>query len=447
MPNTLTLFKLPLVNEDRPTAIQQLLSQPRKITAAFINAHCVNTAAKDKKYTSALRQADFLLPDGAGISLAAKMTGRKLVENLNGTDLCEPFCRAAAAQGKSIFLLGAKPGIASDAADNLIRKIPGLRIAGVQHGFFAKQQTDRVIEEINASGADIVMVAMGVPMQELWIQENRDALNAGVIMGVGALFDFVAGHVQRAPTLIRKAKLEWAWRLALEPRRMFKRYVLGNPAFVGRAILNAKISAPASRPAMTVSKRALDITVSLAALLALSPVLAATMLSIKATSRGAVFFYQERVGHRGERFKMIKFRSMYQDAEARRADLLAQSERDGVCFKMKHDPRVTRIGRFIRRYSIDELPQLWNVLRGDMSLVGPRPALPSEVAAYPTGALRRLDAIPGITGIWQVSGRAEISFDRMIAMDVAYLKSRSILLDILLLGLTARAVFSGRGAY
>jgi len=198
---------------------------------------------------------------------------------------------------------------------------------------------------------------------------------------------------------------------------------------------------------MTLSKRLLDITVSSAALLVLSPVFAATMLSIKGTSRGSVFFHQERVGHRGERFKMIKFRSMYIDAEARRTELLAQSQREGVCFKMKDDPRVTRVGRFIRRYSIDELPQLWNVLRGDMSLVGPRPALPSEVAAYPTGALRRLDAIPGITGIWQVSGRAEISFDRMVAMDIAYLRSKSLSLDLVLLALTARAVFSGKGAY
>lgn len=447
MDKTLTVFGLPLLNADRPSAIKQLLETPGKVTAAFVNAHCVNVAANDKQYAYALRQADFLLPDGAGIGLAARMTGQKFVENLNGTDLCLPLCQEAALRGKSIYLLGSRPGVASDAADQLIRKVPGLRIAGVQHGFFGEDETDDVIAEINASDADIVLVAMGVPAQDLWVHTNRDALNAGLVMGVGALLDFMAGNIKRAPAFLRKAKLEWAWRLGLEPRRMFKRYVLGNPAFVGRAMLNAKATYGGPIPAMTLSKRALDITVSSAALLVFSPILAATMLSIKATSGGSILFHQERVGHRGEPFKMIKFRSMYEDAEARRVDLIAQSERDGVCFKMKDDPRVTRIGRFIRRYSIDELPQLWNVLRGDMSLVGPRPALPSEVAVYPTGALRRLDAVPGITGIWQVSGRAEVSFDRMIEMDVAYLRSKSMSLDLMLLALTARAVFSGKGAY
>lgn len=447
MSNAITLFGLPLLNTDRPTAIKHLFEQSGKITAAFVNAHCINVAASDKNYARALRRADVLLPDGAGMGLAAKMIGRKFVENLNGTDLCEPLCKEAAARGKSVFLLGAKPGIASDAADNLIRKIPGLRIAGVHHGYFGKDETDDIIAKINASRADIVMVAMGVPMQDLWIYQNRITLDANLVMGVGALFDFVAENIKRAPLAVRRAKMEWVWRLGLEPRRMFKRYVLGNPAFVGRAAINARSSHVLTRPAMTTSKRALDISLASFGLLTLSPLLAVTMLAIKMNSRGPIFFRQERVGYQGNRFKIIKLRSMYEGAEARRGDLLARNERDGACFKMKDDPRVTRIGRFIRRYSIDELPQLWNVLRGEMSLVGPRPALPAEVAAYPTSALRRLDAIPGITGIWQVSGRAEVGFDRMVAMDIAYLRSKSLSLDLLLLAMTARAILFGKGAY
>jgi lipopolysaccharide/colanic/teichoic acid biosynthesis glycosyltransferase len=144
---------------------------------------------------------------------------------------------------------------------------------------------------------------------------------------------------------------------------------------------------------------------------------------------------------------MIKFRSMHTDAEERRATLLAQSDRDGVCFKSRHDPRVTRVGRLLRRASLDELPQLFNVLRGDMAMVGPRPGLPEEVAAYPARAMARLAVKPGITGIWQVSGRADVGFEQMIDMDLAYVRSRSLLLDLMLMALTVRAVVGGRGAY
>lgn len=444
---TLKLFGLTLLNTDRVTAARQLLERSGKTTVAFLNAHCVNTAYADTTYRKALRLADIILPDGAGISLAARLTGTRLRDNLNGTDLCLPLCHEAARRGKSLYLLGAAPGVAEEAARNLMLQVPGLRVVGTRDGYFEPSETETVIAEINATGADIVMVAMGVPLQDVWLHQHRDALDAPLALGVGALFDFNAGRVRRAPRPVRAARVEWLWRLGLEPRRMFSRYVLGNPLFVARAVAHAARNRARTRPAMPLSKRLLDQSVAAVALLALSPVFIGTALAIKATSRGPVFFRQTRIGYRGEGFQMIKFRSMYTDAETRRAALLSQSERDGVCFKMRHDPRITSVGRFIRRFSIDELPQLINVLRGDMSLVGPRPALPSEVAQYPAPALRRLNAVPGITGIWQVSGRAEIGFERMVAMDVTYLRSKTLLLDLILLALTARAVVSGRGAY
>jgi lipopolysaccharide/colanic/teichoic acid biosynthesis glycosyltransferase len=144
---------------------------------------------------------------------------------------------------------------------------------------------------------------------------------------------------------------------------------------------------------------------------------------------------------------MIKFRSMVTDAETLRDDVLAQSDREGICFKSKSDPRITRVGSFIRRASIDEFPQILNVLRGQMAIVGPRPALPCEVDAYPQRAFCRLAVRPGITGVWQVSGRADVGFDQMVEMDLAYAKSRNILLDLILIGMTFRAVFTGRGAH
>jgi len=461
MTQTLPLFGYRLVNSDQGTAVAALLDRPGRTTAAFMNAHCANVAARDELYKRALKAADFILPDGSGISLAAKLVGRRFKANLNGTDLCAPLCEAAAHRGLPIFLLGGKPGIAERAADNLRAKMPSLQIAGTHDGYFDETRSEEVVEAINASGAAIVLVAMGVPRQETWIYRHRPALKPQLVMGVGALLDFEAGAVSRAPKALRARGLEWTWRLAIEPRRMAARYLLGNPEFVGRAVAHAlatrasRLARPTPRTgasvgnsvAMPRSKRLLDIAIASSALLMLSPVFAAAALAVKLSSRGPVLFHQNRVGLDGKHFGMIKFRSMHVDAEARKTALLAQSERDGVCFKMKNDPRLTPVGGFIRRFSIDELPQLWNVLRGDMSIVGPRPALPEEVAAYPGSALRRLQAVPGITGIWQVSGRAEIGFQRMVAMDVSYIRTKSLLLDLLIIGRTAQAVFGGKGAY
>lgn len=195
-------------------------------------------------------------------------------------------------------------------------------------------------------------------------------------------------------------------------------------------------------------KRVLDVVGAAVLAVVLSPLLALVMLAIRLDSPGPVFFAQERVGRHGHRFRIFKFRSMYVDAEERKAALLAQNEMEGgVVFKMKDDPRITRVGRFIRRGSIDELPQLWNVLKGDMSLVGPRPPLPSEVADYTPEDRRRLEVVPGITCIWQVSGRSEIPFHQQVELDVAYIESQSLWLDLSLLLRTIPAVLLGKGAY
>ncbi len=195
-------------------------------------------------------------------------------------------------------------------------------------------------------------------------------------------------------------------------------------------------------------KRVLDLTLILLALPVLLPVFALLALLVRVTSRGPVFFVQTRIGRGGVPFGMVKFRSMVPEAEALRAGLLAQSDREGLCFKSRGDPRVTGFGRFLRRSSLDELPQLINVWKGEMSLVGPRPALPEEVAAYPARACRRLEAVPGITGPWQVAGRAELGFDEMVTLDLAYIDgARGLRGDLALLAQTLRAVISGRGAY
>jgi exopolysaccharide biosynthesis polyprenyl glycosylphosphotransferase len=193
------------------------------------------------------------------------------------------------------------------------------------------------------------------------------------------------------------------------------------------------------------AKRGMDLGLTLLGLLAVLPLLALVAVAIKLDTRGPVFFVQTRVGKDGRTFGMVKFRSMVVNAETLLSGLAG--DRDGLCFKAKDDPRITRVGRILRRTSLDELPQLWNVLRGEMSLVGPRPALPAEVAAYPAHARERLAVLPGITGLWQVSGRADISFDDMIALDVDYVRHPSLRRDLGILLRTVRVVLDGRGAY
>jgi exopolysaccharide biosynthesis polyprenyl glycosylphosphotransferase len=193
-------------------------------------------------------------------------------------------------------------------------------------------------------------------------------------------------------------------------------------------------------------KRLFDIVSSAAALWLLLPLFAVVALLVKVTSRGPVLFKQERVGLHGRRFNMLKFRSMVVNAEELKASLAKLNEQSGPVFKMRRDPRVTWIGRFIRKYSIDELPQLINVLRGDMSVVGPRPPVPSEVVKYEAWQLRRLCVRPGLTCLWQVSGRNQISFEDWMYLDMQYIDHWSLRQDLNLIFRTLPVVFLGRGA-
>lgn len=200
---------------------------------------------------------------------------------------------------------------------------------------------------------------------------------------------------------------------------------------------------------LAVLKRLLDLLVVIPAIVLLLPLFAVVALAIRLYDGGPVLFWQRRVGLHGREFPFPKFRSMVVDAEAVRAriEALNQHGSDGVTFKMKRDPRITPVGRIIRRFSIDELPQIWCVLRGDMSIVGPRPPLPKEVARYSIVDRYRLSVKPGLTCIWQVNGRSEIPFEQQVEMDLAYIRERSITKDAKLIAKTVPAVVKGRGAY
>ena len=478
-PDTIKMLGLTLRNTDMNEALDWVFERARGTrpsTLSFVNPDCLNLAFIHADYKEILQRSDRVLPDGIGIHVACRMKKLRLRANLNGTDMFPRLCQRAAENGTSIYLLGAKPDIARAAADAMVARYPGLRIAGTRHGYFSEEQSSDIIHEINNSGADILCVAMGAPHQERWLSKHGTDLTPPLRMGVGGLFDYYSGRIRRAPQWVREIGMEWVWRIAMEPRRLWKRYVIGNPLFLYRvyryndpaqltpAVIQSalernragrKVSAASKRilrrafyATGAAIKRTMDFTAAAIAIVLLSPILLLLCLAIKLESPGAIFFSQTRIGAGGEPFRMWKFRSMYQDAEARKAALMAENEmQGGVIFKMKDDPRITRIGKFIRRASIDELPQLWNVLIGDMSLVGPRPPVPSEVAEYTLSDRRRLHVKPGITCIWQVSGRSTIPFDQQVELDVDYMHTQSVWTDVKLLFKTLPAVFKGTGAY
>jgi exopolysaccharide biosynthesis polyprenyl glycosylphosphotransferase len=195
-----------------------------------------------------------------------------------------------------------------------------------------------------------------------------------------------------------------------------------------------------------VAKRLFDCVLASVLLVLSAPLWVAAAALIRLTSPGPILFRQRRCGRWGREFTCYKFRTMFEGAELTRRQLEALNEVDGPVFKIRDDPRVTRVGRFLRRSSIDELPQLWNVLRGDMSIVGPRPPLPEEVARYRPRDLQRLAVTPGLTCLWQIKGRSQIKFDEWVRLDLEYIRRRSLWLDFVIVLRTIPAVLSGRGA-
>jgi len=486
------VFGIRILNSTMPCVldgIEETLATGRQTTIAFVNADCLNKCFSDMRYHRTLQEMHQVYPDGIGVRLAAQMFGNGVEDNINGTDLFPQLCARLAAGSCGIFLLGARAGVARVAADNMLSRYPGLVISGCHHGYFSADEEGDVIRKINKSGAAVVLVAFGAPRQEIWLSENHGRLQASVLIGVGGLFDFYSGAVKRAPVWLREVGLEWAWRLLQEPGRMWRRYVIGNPLFLYRvwrqkrnngAIARSMKITPTEEAQMikyfgnldhaaalrhrlirarqaywnwlragaVVLKRMVDIIAASLLLVLLAPLFLLVIVLIRIESPGPAFFSQIRVGERGSLFRLWKFRSMYIDAEKQRAELDATNEMPGgVIFKIKRDPRITRLGCFIRKLSIDELPQLWNVLTGDMSLVGPRPALESEVERYSIRARVRLLAKPGLTCIWQVSGRSDIPFSEQVVLDEDYLYCQSLATDLKLLLQTIPAVLGGKGAY
>lgn len=211
----------------------------------FANAHTMNLWFKNADLRKALAASDLMLADGSGVLWGSKLVGKALTHNLNGTDLVPALCQRGASKGLNVYLLGAKPGVAEDVARNLTASYPGLTIAGVRDGYFTEAELPNVLAEIRAAQPHVLLVAMGVPNQEIWIDRHADQLPGITCIGVGGLFDFLALRVPRAPKLFRMTGMEWSWRMMMEPRRLWKRYLIGNLVFAGHLLRHGWSDRPA----------------------------------------------------------------------------------------------------------------------------------------------------------------------------------------------------------
>jgi exopolysaccharide biosynthesis WecB/TagA/CpsF family protein len=236
-----TVLDVPIASitaTDALAQIEALHDRPSPAVVAFANAHTLNLAVTDPAFANLLRRVDLLLNDGSGVALAARLQGERFPDNLNGTDLTPKVLSRARDLGWRIFLLGARAGVAARARDRLLESLPGLQVVGVHDGYFPKADEPGVIADVRAADVDLLVVAMGNPRQEHWLAEHQEATGARVGLAVGAFLDFTAGVVPRAPAVLSQFGMEWAYRLYLEPRRMWRRYVLGNPLFLARVALD-----------------------------------------------------------------------------------------------------------------------------------------------------------------------------------------------------------------
>jgi lipopolysaccharide/colanic/teichoic acid biosynthesis glycosyltransferase/UDP-N-acetyl-D-mannosaminuronic acid transferase (WecB/TagA/CpsF family) len=442
------------------------LNSRSKQAMLFCDAALVRESNKNDKLLNCIKSCDLILPRGKGVNFTLNLKSTDK-ETIATTDEIyrELFLELESSQAKTLIITDSK-AINTRLTSSIATLSPNLDYEILESESVYDQSTTRLIERISMFEYQAVVLVMKSPVQELTLDALRKSHKIhGLLVSAGLpLIDMldqtksnnIWSKVKRS-SLLRPAILVDFIKTTLSKGDTNKRTTNAN-VFVTSSGLSIRLSRLQIRmksslwnlrcKMQTIMKRTIDISGAGGGLLALSPLLLCVMAIIKVTSPGPIFYSQIRVGYRGERFRMWKFRSMYTDADARKAALEAENEMaGGVIFKMKNDPRITPIGRIIRRLSIDELPQLWNVVMGDMSLVGPRPALENEVAQYPALARARLEAMPGLTGLWQISGRSDLPFDKQVLLDTAYVNTQSPMNDIKLIAKTIPAVVSGKGAY
>ncbi len=433
----------------------------------FADALTVTYSVSDERVRTSMLNADVLIPRGNGVNTRLNMRTRGPAGIANTSLLYRELLYNLESKESRVILFSDNKRDLRRFELQVAKYFPSLNIQFQLLDVNYDLSTASIKSMIATNKADVALFAAASPIQEQLVSKLQGLNNLRLVAALGhPFFEAVSEmegqslwHKIRHSIVLNPLKLihfvQTGFVSTPAPTRRgtsrFNRTLQGSGWITrfSRVLIRLKAWWWSTRYKMQrILKRTIDITGAFFGLLALSPLLIPVMIIIKATSPGPLFYSQIRVGHKGKLFRMWKFRSMYIDADERKAALLEQNESSaGVIFKMKKDPRITPIGRIIRRLSIDELPQLYNVLTGDMSLVGPRPALEAEVEQYPVLARARLEAIPGLTGLWQISGRSDLPFDKQVLLDTAYVNQQSAINDIKLIAKTIPAVISGKGAY
>jgi len=559
--------------------VDRAITERRSIRITAINASKLYLARRDARLRDILLLSDINIPEYAIIWGARKLK-KDLVEHVGGIMLMRKLLEAGARKGYRFYFLGAQHEIVSQMVAKLEQDLPGIQIAGYRDGYFKENDEEALVQDIRATHADVLLVAMGSPRQEFLIDRHLDRLDVRVAMGVGGSFDVIAGLRKEAPAKWRRGG-EWIYRLAQDPlnAKYWQRYLTTNPWFVSQ-IYREKYGPAVSRvigkrnrrPALIVGapqkmsefiqaangtlesrlnivgllpigdqpappsnghqvfapearldnlllehriqeviltpdagcleqsnailkscddrgiatklilpipleparngnspeylhalaedaaaeeiisswalmvKRGVDVIGAIIGLMLLSPLLLVIAALVKLTSKGPIFYRWRVLGMHRKPIVSYKFRTMVQNADELKQKLLEQNEMNGCVFKMKNDPRVTAVGRLLRKYSLDELPQLWSVLKGDLSLVGPRPPLVSEGESFDDWHWRKLAVKPGLTCLWQTRGRNQIcDFDQWVRLDLEYIDNWSLWLDAKILLKTIPAILQGTG--
>lgn len=441
-----SLLGLPFDNLTRCEILEIVEAWLKQRQTHFIctpNAALTVWAARDQVLKDIFCKADLLLVDGMGVYYASKFLGEPLREMVGAPSLFFELINLASAEQCRVFLFGTTDSILKVAIGNLQKQFPMLQIAGFRNGFFSKNDIPDIVKQIRSAEPDMLFLGMGSPQKEQFMFENRDRLEVPVCLGVGGMFDVIAGKYRLAPVWVKALCLEWLYRLLQEPGRLWKRYAIANTQFIilfMKEFFRIRLQRGI--------KRLLDMIIAGSLLVLLSPFLAVIGCLIKFTSRGPMFYPWRVLGRDARPFTGYKFRTMIENAEELKETLQSFNEMTGPVFKMRNDPRITKIGGVLRKFSLDELPQLWSVLKGDMSLVGPRPPSQQEYDEFELWQKRKLSVIPGITCLWQVSGRNEISdFADWAKLDLQYIDQWSLWLDLKILIKTIPAVLRGHGAF
>lgn len=441
--------------------------------------HMVMESYDAPDYRAVINHADLVTPGGMPLVWMLRALGLKGQTRVYGPELTLKVCQAASARGIPVGFYGGTSAAISMLSARLQEKFPGLRVTYAHSPPFrplAEGEREGVIAQIRQSQCRILFVGLGCPKQERWMAAHRGVLPV-VMLGVGAAFDFLSGQKPQAPAWMQRLGLEWLFRLCSEPKRLWFRYLYHNPRFVllalGQLIREQVFSFRENhrafpKPSETESsmeetgefekalaqkqiqvrfKRLFDLIASIVALILLAPLLLVIALLITVTSPGPVFFRQKRDGYQGRDFLMWKFRSMQVRHDHAMVTAQQTAAAEGKLIKLQRDPRVTRLGKILRVTSLDELPQLFNVLKGEMSLIGPRPLVPFMLEPYPDFRRTRALMRPGITGLWQIRDRENnTSALSMMKHDLEYIERFSLALDGKILLRTVGVVFSRKGA-